>query len=403
MIYYAKYHKDGNSFIITEQQDICGENKKTLAETLCRQDTNIGADSLTVCDTSQHFISMVSYSRNGMRQPLNGNGIACLIQYCYEYGFLLEREAYIKTDAALVGVKIKKTSPFTTAVYLPPAIFSAESCCMPESVYTEEIYIEREKTMKRIFSLLLVVVLVFGTTSVYALSWTPTSEPCKTYTINIVKYELIPGDVGNSFRVNPNTTARKGEYAYYSIEVYNADNQKVDPGKLIVTDMAAPTNLDNGLYAALVTGSRPMLTYSIEEKTSLQELHYNNMPITISGDTVTIGKLVFTRSVSGVVTDVHFDGNILELTKELTALNMTPEDVYNGKVCMSNDVLIQNFGMICKQTATSKWYNDADAIKNITIPKTGDAPLNALFVALVTLVTTGVAICFSCRFKQKKD
>ena len=94
------------------------------------------------------------------------------------------------------------------------------------------------------------------------------------------------------------------------------------------------------------------------------------MPITISGDTVTIGKLVFTRSVSGVVTDVHFDGNILELTKELTALNMTP---------------------------------DADAIKNITIPKTGDAPLNALFVALVTLVTTGVAICFSCRFKQKKD
>lgn len=249
--------------------------------------------------------------------------------------------------------------------------------------------------MKRIFSLLLVVVLVFGTTSVYALSWTSTSEPCKTYTINIVKYELIPGDVGNSFRVNPNTTARKGEYAYYSIEVYNADNQKVDPGKLIVTDMAAPTNLGNGLYAALVTGSRPMLTYSIEEKTSLQELHYNNMPITISGDTVTIGKLVFTRSVSGVVTDVHFDGNILELTKELTALNMTPEDVYNGKVCMSNDVLIQNFGMICKQTATSKWYNDADAIKNITIPKTGDAPLNALFVALVTLVTTGVAICFS--------
>lgn len=159
--------------------------------------------------------------------------------------------------------------------------------------------------MKRIFSLLLVVVLVFGTTSVYALSWTSTSEPCKTYTINIVKYELIPGDVGNSFRVNPNTTARKGEYAYYSIEVYNADNQKVDPGKLIVTDMAAPTNLDNGLYAALVTGSRPMLTYSIEEKTSLQELHYNNMPITISGDTVTIGKLVFTRSVSGVAVKLY--------------------------------------------------------------------------------------------------
>ncbi len=142
MIYYAKYHKDGNSFIITESQDIKGENKKTLAETLCSQDTKIGADSLIVCDTSQRFISMVCYSKSGMRQPLNGNGIACLVQYCYEYGFLTEKETYIKTDAALVRVKIKKTSPFTVAVYLPPAVFSAESCCMPKSVYTKEIYIE---------------------------------------------------------------------------------------------------------------------------------------------------------------------------------------------------------------------------------------------------------------------
>lgn len=142
MIYYAKYHKDGNSFIIVENQDVKGERKKLLAQTLCRQDAGIGADSLIVCDTSQHHISMVSCSKTGMRQPLNGNGIACLVQYCYEYGFLLEREAYIKTDAALVGVKIKKTEPFTTAIYLPPARFSAESCCMPESVYTEEIYID---------------------------------------------------------------------------------------------------------------------------------------------------------------------------------------------------------------------------------------------------------------------
>lgn len=142
MFYYAKYHKDGNSFIIVDKQDIRGEDKRLLAQTLCRQDTKIGADSLIICDTSQHHISMVSYSRNGMRQPLNGNGIACLIQYCCEYGFLLEREAYIKTDAALVRAKIKRTEPFTTAVYLPPAIFSSESCCIPESVYTEEIYID---------------------------------------------------------------------------------------------------------------------------------------------------------------------------------------------------------------------------------------------------------------------
>ena len=84
MFYYAKYHKDGNSFIIVDKQDIRGEDKRLLAQTLCRQDTKIGADSLIICDTSQHHISMVSYSRSGMRQPLNGNGIACLVQYCCE-------------------------------------------------------------------------------------------------------------------------------------------------------------------------------------------------------------------------------------------------------------------------------------------------------------------------------
>ena len=64
MIYYAKYHKDGNSFIIVDKQDIRGEDKRLLAQTLCRQDTKIGADSLIICDTSQHHISMVSYSRS---------------------------------------------------------------------------------------------------------------------------------------------------------------------------------------------------------------------------------------------------------------------------------------------------------------------------------------------------
>ena len=141
MIYYAKYHKNGNSFIILEVQDILGENKKMLAQTLCQTGTAIGADALIVCDSSHDFISMVSYSKSGMRQPLNANGIACLVHYCYEYGFLNKNETYIKTDAALIQAKVKKPAPFTTDIYIPPAIFSAKSCCIPESIYTEKMYI----------------------------------------------------------------------------------------------------------------------------------------------------------------------------------------------------------------------------------------------------------------------
>lgn len=256
--------------------------------------------------------------------------------------------------------------------------------------------------MKRFFSLLLVVVLVFGTTSVYALSWVPTTEPCKTYTVNIVKYELVPGDVGDSFRINPNATARRGEYVYYSIEVYDANNQKATPGKLVTTDIGVATDLGNGVYAALVTGSRPTLTYHIEEKTPLSELKYNNAPIIVSGNTVTIGKLTFTRLDSGVVTGVSSNGNILELTNELAALNITPEDVYSGKICMSDDVLVQNFGLICKQTVSAKWYNDTNVIKGVTIPKTGDAPLNVLPAVLVALVViSAIPRGIRC-FKQKE-
>ena len=55
------------------------------------------------------------------------------------------------------------------------------------------------------------------------------------------------------------------------------------------------------------------------------------------------------------MTGASSNGNILELTNELAALNITPEDVYSGKICMSDDVLVQNFGLICKQTVSAKW------------------------------------------------
>lgn len=141
MIYYAKYHRNGNSFIIVETRDISGKNKKSIAESVCRTDTGIGADSLIICDTSSEKISMTAYSNIGIRQALNGNGLACLMHYCREYGFINKKEIFIKTDAASIRVKNTKTQPFTTLIYLPPAEIACDACCIAESLYSEEISI----------------------------------------------------------------------------------------------------------------------------------------------------------------------------------------------------------------------------------------------------------------------
>lgn len=183
MIYYAKYHRNGNSFIIAEAQDTGDKNKKALAQTLCRTDTGIGADALIVFDSSKDIISMVSYSKTGMRQPLNANGLACLVHYCYEYGFLSEKETCIKTDSTLVTAKIKKTTPFTTNIYLPPAVFSAKSCCMPESAYTEKLYINT--------SLGKIPITAVNTGSIYSVIWL---DKQKQLHLNRHGRKLITGD-----------------------------------------------------------------------------------------------------------------------------------------------------------------------------------------------------------------
>ena len=64
----------------------------------------------------------------------------------------------------------------------------------------------------------------------------------------------------------------------------------------------------------------------------MAELTYDGKPVTISGDTVTIGALTFTRR-NGVAVDVSIAGGLADLTRELNALNMALDDIYAGKIC----------------------------------------------------------------------
>lgn len=247
--------------------------------------------------------------------------------------------------------------------------------------------------MKKLFVLIVVFVLLICTFGVaFAFNWEYVPEVCDTYTIQLSKYQAVAADIGNSFQKSVSVTARRGDIVYFSIEVYDKNGTSVNPGKINITDLANVAHLGNGLYSATVTGSRPLVTYVIEEKTNIQELLYNGSNIIVSGEAVIINEVKFIRTASGIVADVAYDGNALELTKKLAQLGIALEDIYSGRVCMSDDVLIQNFGKICKQQATIKWFGESVKIDVgndvIGIPKTGDVSVVAY--AVMAVVAAGV-------------
>ena len=247
--------------------------------------------------------------------------------------------------------------------------------------------------MKKLFVLIVVFVLLICTFGVaFAFNWEYVPEVCDTYTIQLSKYQAVAADIGNSFQKSVSVTARRGDIVYFSIEVYDKNGTSVNPGKINITDLANVAHLGNGLYSATVTGSRPLVTYVIEEKTNIQELLYNGSNIIVSGEAVIINEVKFIRTASGIVADVAYDGNALELTKKLAQLGIALDDIYSGRVCMSDDVLIQNFGKICKQQATIKWFGESVKIDVgndvIGIPKTGDVSVVAY--AVMAVVAAGV-------------
>lgn len=246
--------------------------------------------------------------------------------------------------------------------------------------------------MKKLFVSIVIFALLVCTVGVaFAFNWEYVPEVCDTYTIQLSKYQAVAADIGNSFQKSVSVTARRGDTVYFSIEVYDKNGTSVNPGKVNITDLANVAPLGNGLYSAIVTGSRPSVAYAIEEKTNIQELLYNGSRVIVSDEAVVIDGVRFIRTASGIVIDVAYDGNALELTKKLAQFGIALEDIYGGRICMSDDVLIQNFGKVCKQEAVIKWYVEPEEIIRedvLGIPKTGD--VSVLAYAVMAVVAAGV-------------
>lgn len=237
--------------------------------------------------------------------------------------------------------------------------------------------------MKKYLAILMAVLLIFSMTAAFAFNWAEAeTNKCTEYVLTAEKYVKAAADVGRAYTKAPGATAKLGEWVYFTATATDAEG---NPAEAEI-EYHHLTNVEavGKLYRAKVIGPKPYVKISITEKTPLDELTYKNERIYVEGDTVYISDLIFYRNADGIVTDVDHYGNTVEMLKDLAELGITVTDIHDGRVCMTDDILISNFGKVCHTEKTIAWY-DAQAVP-AAIPKTGDYTVTGVIIlALVAL------------------
>lgn len=230
--------------------------------------------------------------------------------------------------------------------------------------------------MKKFITCLMVCVLmVLFASSAMAFNWSYTPvKDCDEYNIVLTKYEKVASTVGTAFNANVNTTAVVGDKVYFSVAAFEKGGREYNDFDIKYHDVSFSKQLSNGLIECVVVGDDPYVQVEIVVSTPVTSLSYKGNPIGVTASTVIIDGLQFMRDSNGIVTDVNYNGNVYELQQKLTGLGITVEDIYNGKVCMSDKVLVQNFGVICENVARISWAKPTVSNNKspIVIPKTGD-------------------------------
>lgn len=242
--------------------------------------------------------------------------------------------------------------------------------------------------MKKTLATILSILLILSMTSAFALSWVDVeTETCTEYTLLAEKYERIEGDIGATYKKNPNATAKIGDTVYFDLSAVDTNGEEVE----VEIEYHNLGNIEvvGNLFKAKVVGAKPYVKISIEEKTDMADLTYNGESIIVDEDNVIIGELAFLRDENGKVLDVAHEDNTAEMLKDLAALGIVIDDIYSGKICMTDDILISNFGKVCKTEATAAWYVAAEN-EVLGIPKTGDASI--IFPALAVIGVVAVAV-----------
>ena len=242
--------------------------------------------------------------------------------------------------------------------------------------------------MKRYFAMVLAAVLLCICTGAMAMGWGRTDNPPPTYTVTVTKLDKVATSSGAAYTPAPGKAATVGTVVYFTAKFLDAEGNPVQ-GTINLTDMDV-LYLDGDVVAAIVTGAYPAVRAVYKYTTPLAELTYDGKPVTISGDTVTIGSLTFTRK-NGLAVDVSTAGSLGELTKELAALGMTLDDIYAGRVYMDDAALVANLGKNVKAEGVARWYTaESPAVPGL--PQTGSAPVYVGFVMILAALVLGVRV-----------
>lgn len=247
--------------------------------------------------------------------------------------------------------------------------------------------------MKKTLATIMTLLLILSMTSAFALSWVDVeTADCTEYTLLAEKYERIEGDIGATYKKNPNATAKIGDTVYFDLSAVDTNGEEVE----VEIEYHNLGNIEavGNLFKAKVVGAKPYVKISIEEKTDIADLTYNGESIVVDEDTVIIGELAFLRDENGKVLDVAHEDNTAEMLKDLAALGISIDDIYNGKICMTDDILISNFGKVCKTEAVAAWYVAVEE-DVLGIPKTGDASI--IFPVLAVIGVVAVAVPWNKR------
>lgn len=236
--------------------------------------------------------------------------------------------------------------------------------------------------MKKYLAILMAVLLMCSMTVAFAFNWAEVeTDKCTEYVLTAEKYVMTAADVGRAYTKAPGATAKLGEWVYFTATATDANGNPAK-AKIEYNHLANIQPVGN-LYRAKVIGPKPYVKISITEKTSIDELGYKNDRIYVEGDTVYIGDLIFYRNADGIVTDVDHCGNTVEMLEDLAELGITVTDIYDGKVCMTDDILISNFGKVCHAEKTITWY-ETQAVPS-AIPKTGDYTVTGIVILTLCL------------------
>ena len=236
--------------------------------------------------------------------------------------------------------------------------------------------------MKKILAILVVLLFVCSVSCAFAYSWQEAvTAKCAEYAVDVTKYAKVNSDVGAAYEKAPNATAKVGDTVYFALSAIDAAGEPVDAE----VEYHHLGNIEQvgKLHKAIVVGTEPWVKISITEKTAMADLVYKGAPIVVNGASVSIGSLTFTRNAAGTVTDVTSNLNTAEMLDELAQLGIDIQALYEGKVCMTDDTLIQNFGKICATSDTASWYVAEDK-PALSIPKTGDKTITGTAVAVLT-------------------